>query len=609
MGRLDVPHIVDSDAGEEISADEAKSLAAKKQRPRSLSKTSCWSVGASLKAVAASLRNLGINTDPDTGKRRPLFTKRRKQHGHILPDEVESLNVIEFANHVLRISFEKRPAQELVLRLMYGLPLPEGQCEIYVEQPPMDGGLRLVPRRMTWMQLHELITGDKEIFEPGVEKSELVACVGRRGGKSLTSAIIILYESTRSKYRQFVREGEEAWAVLIATRQQQAERVLLRMCMDLIKGANYHFKYYMDETRAIRNMIPFRNGYRIAAYPCSSTAALGLATFVNAFDELAYYHVNGVKSDKEVVNALRPAMSQFSACNPKLLMISTPGGKQGLFWDRFSAHKEKHIPGRLVIHAPSWVFNPPGAYDPLYMELRKAYRDDPDAFDLYFRANFAEMMDAFFDPADVDATAVLTGDLPPAPGNLYFWGADQHGLSGNDRFGFCVGHKDVRQGTIVLDCVRSWDSKDADAILAEIKGLKLRYRLTKGMIDKYAKGWVQHLLQKLGLVVDIRPSLPECYNNFKTLMIGRKLEIPQRQSLVTGLKRTQAYYNKSNSLSIGHERDADGHADEADGAVTCTMMVSQGGYYHMDLTEEDKRAAAETRRREEEYDPLNYALV
>jgi len=64
------------------------------------------------------------------------------------------------------------------------------------------------------------------------------------------------------------------------------------------------------------------------------------------------------------------------------------------------------------------------------------------------------------------------------------------------------------------------------------------YNITKVSIDRYAKGWVQNALEKIGLKVEIRPSLTEIFVNLKSLMLGNRLFLPDIQGIKKALQNT-----------------------------------------------------------------------
>ena len=79
------------------------------------------------------------------------------------------LDIIQFATDVLGLSFKGRPAQEVLLRGLYGLRLSEDQLAIYRKLTGLDGE-----------------------FEAGQEKTEGVWVLGARGGKSFLSSVVAL---------------------------------------------------------------------------------------------------------------------------------------------------------------------------------------------------------------------------------------------------------------------------------------------------------------------------------------------------------------------------------------------------------------------------------
>jgi len=75
--------------------------------------------------------------------------------------------------------------------------------------------------------------------------------------------------------------------------------------------------------------------------------------------------------------------------------------------------------------------------------------------------------------------------------------------------------------------------------------------------------------------VVIRPSLADIYVNAKSLAISGNLSLPVNNELKKGLLNTQAFYSKSNSLTIGHPRDSAGHSDLADACITSIFQSSR----------------------------------
>lgn len=490
--------------------------------------------------------------------------------------DLKDCDIITFAIEYLSVSFEERPAQEVILRSLYGLPLSIEQIEIY----------------------RKLTTND-EVFEHNAEKSEADLAVGARGGKSFLVSIITLFESIvkADHWRKYLRKDEIGYAVITATRQRQCEDIIQASCTDLL--ANSSLSYYIADD--LTSELKLTNGLSIVSMPCNSTAARGLPIFLLIFDEIAHYRTEGVKADYKIHNALRPRQAQFPGA--KCLKITTPSAKQGLFWDEFD--EGFRVPGRLTIQAGTRTVNPliPQEF------IDKEYKRDPDNAAREYGANFAETVSGFFasciDKLN-DCFGELLDDFPYQDGQKYFGSIDQSGLAGRDQFAFAIAHRDSKTEKVIEDVLRTWNTKDSDLILEEIKQLCVVYKLSTVSIDRYASGWVQTAFEKKGLTVTIREKLPVIYTNFKTLAISGRLMLPDYPILRKGLMQTQAYYSKSNSLSIGHERTLEGHGDSADASVAAIFEASKNytvGELSRDYDSEDSGPTGY------DHNPLNFGLI
>jgi len=282
-------------------------------------------------------------------------------------------------------------------------------------------------------------------------------------------------------------------------------------------------------------------------------------------DELAFYRLEGPKADEAIFNSLRPRQAQFTG--NKLFMISTAGAKQGLFWQYFN--EGFNIKDRLTCQAPTDFVNTMIPKE--FLEKEKAR--DIDNYMREYEAIFAERMESFFSYDMLNECFILPGDQKYIPTFTYNLGIDASGLAGRDLFGLAISH---RQGPkIIIDYAKSFNTKNLDIIVNEIKELKKNYNLGIAVIDRFAKGFVRAFLVKLGLIVVIRPSLADIYVNAKSLAISGNLSLPINNELKKGLLNTQAFYSKSNSLTIGHPRDSAGHSDLADAVITSVFQSSR----------------------------------
>jgi hypothetical protein len=489
----------------------------------------------------------------------------RKYIKTLTPDELAAMDIITFAVDVLNLSFAERPAQEVLLRSLYGLPLSNEQLVIYRQ-----------------------ITTNETEFEAGIEKVEADWCIGARGGKSTLAAIIALYESICRGHiwRKYLNEGEVGYAIITATRQAQAEAVIQAACTRLLE--NSKAKFMIEDS--LQASLLLKNKLCIASFPCNSTAARGLPIFLLIFDEIAHYRTEGPKADETIHSSLRPRQAQFERA--KCLKISTPAAKQGLFWTEFDEGFQ--VPGRLTVKAPTRVMNPLVSQ----MFIDKEYLRDPDNAAREFGAEFAETVEGFFASCQdrLAACFQFAEDICHQAGRTYIAGIDQSGLSGQDRFAFSICHREQSNGDkVVQDCVRVWDTREADVALIEIARLCAVYHTKSVYGDQYAAGWVSDALSKKGLKFMVSERAAVIYSNFKTLVLMSRVLLQDHQDLRKGLFNTQAYFGKSNQLSIGHERTSDGHSDLSDATVRSVYYASQD-YEIDDFNDED----------EDNYSPVPY---
>lgn len=458
---------------------------------------------------------------------------------------LKDLNIIQFAENpaMLGLSFAKRPAQKVILKVLYGLPLNERELEIF-----------------------KILTKGKGRYKPGAEKTEAVLALGARAGKSFLVSICALYEAIvgwlNKPWKETLSVGEYVYVCIIATRELQARQIIQTNCLRMLRRSPL-LKGLVKKSTELE--ITLRNYVKIISGPCNSTAMRGLPIIFLALDEIAFYRIEGPKADETIFNSLRPRQAQF--INNKLFLISTAGSKQGLFFDFFN--EGFNVQDRLTCQAPTDFVNTliPKAF------LEKEKARDIDNYNREFNAEFSEKLESFFPFELTQIPFMLAGDLLYKSGNTYYLGFDQSGLSGRDRFSLSIGHSEKE--TVIIDIVRSWATKDLESILKDIEKLKNEYHISTCLVDKYAKGWVENAFKRISLEIETRPGLAEIYVVMKSLILKNKLNLPDRPDLRAGMRNTLAVYNKSNQLSIYHERGQEGHADELDSCCSAIYAVSK----------------------------------
>jgi len=490
----------------------------------------------------------------------------------------ERADIVTFLRDWMDWDFVKYHAQEVIFRAIYDLPMTQKDREFYAQ-----------------------ITGDTTFKCLGHgEKQQIQMRLGARGGKSESISGLALFESTRPRWRQYVKPGEYLYCIITATSLKQAQDVVQMKCTQRLYNSKLAHLAATDKASMTR--IVLKNANVIQSFPYNDTAARGLPAFMLIFDEVAHYRKTGPREDNVVYDSLRPRLSQVQG--GKEAFISTPATKTGLFWDLDKESVDALAAGcplthRFSCHAPTWVTNPS-----VDMALIKdEYRRNPDNARREFGAEFAESLTNALRTEDIDTVRLMVDEIPPDSGQMYFAGIDQSGLSGRDRFSMAVAHMDTNRHVVVVNCVLSWDTKDADELRLGIKQLVSRYSLWETCIDRYAGGWVAHFLKSCGLEVVTSPMSGVAFTNFKSKLLAHELELPFDPGLYDALKETDICYGQGRTISVIHPRTSDGHGDKAEAAFRAVWMCG-GDEERADRPAAQSYREAAIAKAEEQYDPL-----
>jgi hypothetical protein len=136
----------------------------------------------------------------------------------------------------------------------------------------------------------------------------------------------------------------------------------------------------------------------LTIFPASWKAPRGYSIPVALLDELAFFKIEGVNIDREIIDAIRPAQATFPRA--KLIKISSPYAKAGELYRDF-ANREKN-PNALVFKLPSWVMNPTIPQKFLDSERLR----DPEMFEREYGANFSDSISNAFAREAIEACVV-----------------------------------------------------------------------------------------------------------------------------------------------------------------------------------------------------------
>tara|TARA_B100000614_G_scaffold262909_1_gene300774 strand:+ start:237067 stop:240150 length:3084 start_codon:yes stop_codon:yes gene_type:complete len=361
--------------------------------------------------------------------------------------------------------------------------------------------------------------GEKQTFDiavshkPHLQNFVSDGFVVHNSGKGFITSVIALYEAMKlleapggNPYAQYELATAAPFLILTIANSAEQAKHLFKEIRDKIMLSEY-FKDRLDdehltndslvfltphdinqnEDLAKRGLPPREGSVRIVSGHSNSDSLVGMSCYCLLLDEIGLYkNTAGSSSGDQIYNSLAPAVKTYIRKQPifdtrtgepklddngepvtkdvfdgKIICISSPRGKEGIFFDLYShAHEVSH---RLMMRLPTWKVNP----QMTEAALRADFPNMPEEkFRMEFGAEFSGTGGESFFPRDaVEACFERRGlkDINMGkPGIVYFAHLDPALSSHN--YGMVVCHKEVylnqetkqRDFRIVIDHVKHW---------------------------------------------------------------------------------------------------------------------------------------------------------
>jgi len=460
-------------------------------------------------------------------------------------------SIVEFATDRQLLGLALSPAQETLLRAIYGLPL------------------LLSEHRDLW----RLSTG-RETY-PGTPFGEVTVVAGARAGKdSRIAAPVVVYEALFGGHERSLARGEHGVIPLVA-QDARATKVAFGYIKDYLMRSPL-LAGLVEEPLA--QEITLTNGLTIACFPCTLRSLRGWSIPAAVLDEVAFFRLEGqADSDAEVQASVRRGMLGFPA--PRLVKISTPYMKSGVLFDDFRRGFGQENPDLLVWRASSAMMNPSLRPERLDRERRL----DPSRFAREYEAEFAEDLEAFLPAAWVEG-AVMVGryELPPQAGKAYRAAGDSMGAGTQnpDRFTLTILHSDGAgsEMKIVQDLMRSWggqrgQSVDLLGVVREIATCLRCYGLDSLEGDNYAAGWVRQAFDRVGVTWRLAEmDKSRAYLEVRPLFAQGRIELLDHPEMIRELKLLERRPRPGGKDLVDHPRG--GHDDHANSLAVAAAPLA-----------------------------------
>ena len=439
-------------------------------------------------------------------------------------------DIIEFVTDPQLLGLTLSPAQETLLRAIYGLSLTPEQRELWY-----------------------LCTGREEY--PARPFSEATVLAGARAGKdSRIAAPIVCYEAVLGGHERHVAKGERAVIALVA-QDQRATRIAFSYIRDYLMSSPMLKSQVAD---VLSSEITLTNRLSINCFPSTLRSLRGWSIPAGVLDELAFFRLEGAAdSDVEIQASMRRGMLNFAAT--RLVKISTPYMKGGVLYDDFCRAFGKDDPDLLVWRAPSLLMNP----HLTEARLDRERRLDPTRFAREYEAEFAEDLDAFLPNAWIDrAVSTDRSERPPRPDTVYVAATDPSG-GGRDAFTLAIVHSEPGedgQPRIVHDVmmrrVRSGSAEvDLAAVVAEMSARLKAYRLSHVWGDRYSAGWVRQAFEREGITYeDVERDKSQALLETEPLFAQGRIELLDHPQLIRELQLLERRPRSGGRDLIDHPR-------------------------------------------------------
>lgn len=398
----------------------------------------------------------------------------------------EKVDIITFAEDPRFLGRKLYPRQKTLLKIIFLQELDAYDKAVISEWSQEDSECHIIPK------LDERI---KYLKENGYEHFRTIQLVGgRRSSKGFLTGICIAYKVyLMTLHDDFHKEfnlpaGKEVYFSIVADSLDQAKAHQFSDAQDAIIDVkpfqkNRLFGKSLAESISVNTPGDLRrvadlkaSGMKldrdmaslvVKAHGTNSKTIRGSASMMFVFDEMAHLVAGESRmSDEELWKAAIPSVQQFR--NQGMLFAnSSPYQKIGKFFELYEQAMELDppetgkpvYPDHFLLNFPSWElykdwekFDMPMPQvlqpheDPI---LRREEQADPDSFRVEYRAQFAEVINAFLRPEVVDRMfdpvwneKILGRELRPTSGAIAWRRYKGHGdpASVGANFGIAVGH-------------------------------------------------------------------------------------------------------------------------------------------------------------------------
>jgi len=431
--------------------------------------------------------------------------------------------------------------------------------------------------------------------------NELVLVLGRRSGKTTLASVVATYEAYKclelyNPQEYYGLAPDNPIVILnIATASPQA-RLLYNEIKSRIRYSNYfkgrlnqessseEYTYLLtDHDKETNETLKQQGRHKelikgsilIQCGHSNSNSLMGSGIICLIFDELAYFNDgSGRTSGDKVYGDLVPNTKAFRDPNTgkvaaKIVQISAPAGKTGVFYKNFVTSMEPEGAGMMGFQFPTWDCS---AQITSKEQLASEYAKNEANATVRYGAEFSSSVSGIFFPLDdlnecVDHT--LFNKDKGVPGIKYFMHVDPS--LNNHNYALVILHEEKYldkqsrewKRKIIIDHIKKWTpSLKSEVSISEVEKyiiqMSRKFNLVSITYDDFNSASSVQKFRKKGLPVrrtPFRASYKQLiFSELKDLVIGHDLHLIPDEYLVGEFKSLQ-YKLRIKGFSVFPDKD------------------------------------------------------
>jgi hypothetical protein len=404
---------------------------------------------------------------------------------------------------------------------------------------------------------------------PSERVRELIAIVGRGGGKSRMAALIAAYVATCIDHSAQLAPGETGLILILA--MSQAEAGIVFGYVEAFLRASPILAARIEGVTATE--IRLRGNIVVAVHSNSFRTIRGRTLICTIFDEAAMWRSDeSANPDTEVYTSVLPSLIRTRGL---LVIISTGYRRAGLLYGKWKANfGNASDPGVLVVRGSTADFNP--TFDRARIEAAKAA--DPEAAEAEWMGGFRSDLADFVSAAVLERCVGPYDEIPPLQGCRYVGFVDPSG-GAQDSFCMAIAHRDRESTAIVIDRLEEAvpPFSPEDVVRSYARVLK-HYDVRSVMGDRFGGDWVRERFAKaqIGYCATTRVK-SDLYQNLLPLLHSGQIVLPNNARLLNQICTLERRTRAGGRDSIDHGPGPSAHDDLSNVAAGVAHLVANCG--------------------------------